>query len=151
MTFLPPAILTTAQLINGLAASARNALELAKASADHGLKGAVNELYNAVFEVQGRVLDLDEENRRLKEVLARKDEIDGPDDTNGYFFIVGKPDHPLCPKCFQSNPSHSVFLSPPRNVNDGRRRICAVCGYKHWEMPAIPPSIRMIPREFAGD
>jgi hypothetical protein len=112
MTILPPAILTTAQLVGGLVASAKNAHELVKSSSDHALKGAVSELYDSLLDVKARVLDLDQENRDLKAALARKDEVIGPEGPNGYFFIEGKRDTPLCPKCLQSNDKNRVFLRP---------------------------------------
>jgi hypothetical protein len=148
MTILPPAVLTTAQLVGGLVASAKNAVDLAKASTDHALKSAVSELYDSLLDVKARVLDLDEAVRGLREELARKDEIEGPDEANGYFFIKSRPEQPLCPKCYQSTPSSTVFLSPIRNVNDGNMRLCTVCAYKHWETPAKPRTIRMIPMGF---
>ena len=112
MTILPTAVLTTVQLVSGLVASAKNALDIAKASSDHALKASVDELCDSVFDVKGRVLDLDEENRRLKAELARKDEFIGPIEPHGYFFYKEKQDQPLCPKCFQSLPQHPVYLSP---------------------------------------
>ena len=51
MTILPSAVLTTAQLVGGLVASAKNAVDLAKASSDHALKGAVSELYDSLLDV----------------------------------------------------------------------------------------------------
>ena len=142
MSIIPPAVLTTTQIIGGLVASAKNALELAKASSDHALKGAVSELYDSLLDVKGRVLDLDEENRKLKAELARKDNVVGPDDTNGYFFKKDKPDQPLCPKCYQSNPSNVVFLGPLHDFNGGKRRSCRVCGFHHMETPMRPRTIR---------
>jgi hypothetical protein len=135
MTILPTAVLTTTQLVGGLVASAKNALDLAKASSDHALKGAVNELYNSVFDVRGRVLDLYEENRSLRDELAHKDEIDGPIDPHGYFFYKDKPDRPLCPKCLQSLPRNAVFLSPLQHVDGGTYRSCVICSFEHNETP----------------
>jgi hypothetical protein len=136
MTILPPAVLTTAQLVGGLVASARNAVDLAKASSDHALKGAVNELYDSVFDVRTRVLELDEENRGLKAELARKGEFIGPIEPHGYFFYKDKPDKPLCPKCFQSQPSNPVFLNPVEGT--GRLRRCLICNWQHYETDEQP-------------
>jgi hypothetical protein len=127
--------LTTAQLVGSLAASAKNALDLAKASSDHALKGAVSELYDSLLDVKGRVLDLDEENRRLKTELARKDEFIGPIEPHGYFFYKEKPDQPLCPRCFQSQPQHPVYLSPLTDFKGGQHRSCIICGYDNYETP----------------
>ena len=71
MTILPSAVLTTAQLVGGLVASAKNAVDLAKASSDHVLKGAVSELYDSLLKGRHACLSLDdEENRGLKAELA---------------------------------------------------------------------------------
>jgi hypothetical protein len=127
MSIIPPAVLTTTQIIGGLVASAKNAFDIAKASSDLALKGAVSELYDSLLDVKGRVLDLDEENRHLKEELVRKNEIIGPLDPHGYFFYKNKPDSPLCPKCLQSNPRNEVFLPPLKTWDGGTYRYCIVC------------------------
>jgi hypothetical protein len=144
MSIVPLGMLTTTQLVGGLVASAKNALDLAKASSDHALKSAVSELYDSLLDTKGRVLELDEENRNLKAELSRKDDIIGPDEMNGYFHYKNKIEKPLCPKCFQSHPSMTVFLEPIHNWNGGKRRLCVVCGYKHMETPMKPRAIRMI-------
>lgn len=135
MTIIPPAVLTTAQLVGGLVASAKNAVDLAKASSDHALKGAVCELYDSLLDVKARVLDLDEENRGLKAELARRGEFDGPIKPHGYFFYKDRPDKPLCPKCFQSQPSNPVFLSP---IETGKLRRCPICHWDHYETDEQP-------------
>lgn len=140
MTLLPPVILTTTQLVGGLVASAKNALDLVKASSDHTLKSAVSELYNSLLDVKGRVLDLDEENRRLKAEIARKDEFIGPLDPHGYFFYKEKPDRPLCPKCFQSQPQNPVYLCPIRIWHGANHRQCPICHWENFETPEQPLS-----------
>jgi len=135
MTVVPSVVLTTAQVVGGLVASAKNVLDLAKASSDHTLKASVSELYDSVLDVKARVLDLDEENRRLKEELARKDDVEGPVEPFGYFFTKQKPNNPLCPKCFQSQPSQIVFLGSLRKHKGGQLRKCPVCKYGNYEEP----------------
>lgn len=129
MSIIPQATLTTVQIVSGLAASAKNALDLSKASADHDLKAAVSELYNSVLEVKGRVLDLDEENRNLKAQLAQREEITGPDAEFGYFYFKSKPREPLCPKCYQSLPSNVVNMGPRSQRAGGTMRFCPVCNF----------------------
>lgn len=145
MSIIPQAALTTVQIVSGLAASAKNAVDLAKGTSNNELKGALSELYDSVLDVKARVLDLDEEVRSLKTQLAQREEIIGPDKADGYFYLKSKPDQPLCPKCYQSIPSNTVHLGPTHNFNGGKRRLCSVCGYRHMESPANPPQIRMIP------
>ena len=129
MTIIPPAALTTMQIVSGLAASAKNAYELAKASSDRDLKGAVSELYDSVLETKARVLDLDEEVRKLKAQLALREEIEGPDSKFGYFYFKSKPDQPLCPKCYQSVPSNVVNMGPRDLRAGGKMRFCPVCNF----------------------
>lgn len=153
MSIIPQAVLTTTQLVGGLVASAKNALDLAKASSDHELKASVSELYDSVIDVKGRVLDLDEENRRLKAELTRKDDIEGPIEPFGYFFTKQKPENPLCPKCLQSEPNKVVFLGSLRKHKGGQLRRCPVCSYGNYEEPpttgpaiAVGPSMSSLTR-----
>lgn len=132
MTILP-AVISTAQLVSGLVSGARNARDLAKESSDHALKAAVSDLYDAVLDVKARVLDLDEENRRLKAELQRSEEIIGPIEPHGYFFLKDRTDQPLCPKCLQSQPRNVVFLGPLKPHNSGKLRRCPVCGFSRYE------------------
>jgi hypothetical protein len=133
MSILPAAALTTVQIVNGLAASAKNALDLSKASADHDLKAAVGELYDSVLDVKGRVLDLDEEVRGLKAQLARREEVEGPDAQFGYFYFKSKPNEPLCPKCYQSTPSSIANMGPREERGSYSSRTCPVCGFYRRE------------------
>ncbi len=141
-------VIGAAQLISGLVSTAKNARDLAKDSSDHALKAAVGELYDVVLDIKDRVIDLDEENRRLKAQLQQRSEIVGPSETHGYFFYKDKPDNPLCPKCLQSLPSNAVFLGPLNKYKGGKLRRCPVCTYGCYEEPpstgeamAIGPSL----------
>jgi uncharacterized small protein (DUF1192 family) len=134
MTVIPSVVLTTAQVVGGLVASAKNVLDLAKASSDHQLKAPVSELYDSVLDVKARVLELDEENRKLKAELERKDEVTGPFDPHGYFYkkTDEAKEKPLCPRCLQSQPSKVVFMSPLTDGTFGWRT-CVVCGLNKHE------------------
>jgi hypothetical protein len=147
---IPPVISTVAQLIGSLVSTANSAHELAKKSSDHALKGAVSKLCDEIRDVKMRVLELDQENRELKAALTQKDEIIGPTGPLGYFFYEGKPDQPLCPKCFQSLPSATVFLSPLKSINGGTRRYCRICGRHYTETPLNPPQIPIGPARFSS-
>lgn len=133
MALIPPAALTTVQIVSGLAASAKNAYELAKAASNSDLKGAVSELYDSVLEVKARVLDLDEEVRKLKAQLAQREEVEGPDRNFGYFYLKSKPDQPLCPKCYQSAQSNIVNMGPRDERAGGIMRFCPVCNFSVTE------------------
>lgn len=133
MSIIPQAALTTVQIVSGLAASAKNAVDLAKGTSNNDLKGAVSELYDSVLDVKARVLDLDEENRNLKAQLALHEEITGPDEHFGYFYFKSRPNEPLCPKCYQSAQSSPTFMGPRYKQGSYTRRMCPVCKFSHDE------------------
>ena len=136
MSIIPQAALTTMQIVSGLAASAKNAVDLAKSTSNNELKGAVSELYDSVLDVKARVLDLDEEVRSLKAQVAQREEIIGPDAAFGYFYFKGKPNEPLCPKCYQSLPSKVVNMGPRDQRVGGIMRFCPVCNFSVTEQVA---------------
>ena len=129
MSIIPQAALTTIQIVSGLAASAKNAVDLAKSTSNNELKGAVSELYDSVLDVKARVLELDEEVRSLKAQLAQRGEIIGPDEAFGYFYFKSNPNEPLCPKCYQSSPSKVVNMGPRDQRAGGIMRFCPVCDF----------------------
>jgi hypothetical protein len=129
MSIIPQAALTTVQIVSGLAASAKNAVDLAKATSNNELKGAVSELYDSVLDVKARVLELDEEVRSLKAQLTQREEIVGPDATFGYFSFKSRPDEPLCPKCYQSAQSKPTFMGPRHQQGSYIVRSCPVCNF----------------------
>jgi hypothetical protein len=136
MSMIPHAALTTVQIVSGLAASAKNAVDLAKASSNNELKGAVSELYDSVLDVKARVLELDEEARGLKAQLALREEIEGPDAKFGYFHFKSRSQDPLCPKCYQSIPSQIVHMGPRDQRVGGIMRFCPVCNFTVTEEKA---------------
>jgi hypothetical protein len=129
MSIIPHAALTTVQIVSGLAASAKNAVDLAKASSNNELKGALSALYDSVLDVKARVLELDEQVRGLKTQLAQRENIIGPDTRFGYFYFKNKPNEPLCPKCYQSIPSKVVNMGPRDQRAGGIMRFCPVCNF----------------------
>jgi hypothetical protein len=133
MSIIPQAALTTVQIVSGLAASAKNAVDLAKSTSNNELKGAVSELYDSVLDVKARVLELDEEVRTLKAQLATREEVTGPDGNFGYFYFKSRPNEPLCPKCYQSAQSGPTFMGPRYKQGSYIRRTCPVCNFSHNE------------------
>lgn len=129
MSIIPQAALTTVQIVSGLAASAKNAVDLAKGTSNTELKGALSELYDSVLDVKARVLDLDEAVRSLKAQLAQREQVEGPDARFGYFCFKSRPNEPLCPKCYQSIPSRVVNMGPRDQRAGGIMRFCPVCNF----------------------
>jgi len=135
VSIIPPAAASTVQLVSGAVATAKTLRDLLRDTQDRDLKAAISDLYNEIIDIKARVLDLDEENRKLRTLLELKDEIIGPFDPHGYFYKRGDEAkvQPLCPKCFQSQPSNVVFMSPPKVRNGGMYRTCIVCNWHKQE------------------
>jgi len=129
-------IVATASSVLGTALNAMKYVrEVSDSTDDLELKSRINTLYDAILDVKQYVIERDEENRRLKAELDRKDEFIGPVEPHGYFFRSDKQDQPLCPRCFQKQPSHPAFLSPLTNLDGGQYRSCLQCGYDNYETP----------------
>jgi hypothetical protein len=147
---VPPVVVGTSQVVGSLLASIKNAIELAKASSDHELKVAVLEVYDSVLQTKARLLELDEQLCEMKRLQETKARVTGPSGEYGYFFIEGKTE-PLCPKCWQAQPSNVVHLGPHLQYAGAKRRECPVCDYKsvesHSELgPAISVGQSMMSR-----
>ncbi len=134
MSIIPPVVLTATQLVGSLVATAKNVRDLVKDSSNSDLKSAISDLYDDILSVKERVLDLDEENRKLRAQLEQKDDVVGPFDPYGYFYkkTDEAKEKPLCPKCLQSQPSNVVFMPPPIDGTAGWRT-CVVCGFSKFE------------------
>jgi hypothetical protein len=128
---IPSAIATTLSVINSAVSSLKNAKDMAKDSTDTSLKAIISESYDAVLDLKERVLDLDEENRTLRQKLERRDSVKR-DRQFGYYFKDGDTQDPLCPKCYEGD-DKLVYLPHPENVGGGIRRICLHCQMTFWE------------------
>jgi hypothetical protein len=136
MSIIPEPILTVTQLVSGVVATAKTVRDLAKDAQNHDLKAAISDLYDDIIDVKARVLELDEENRKLRTQLEQKDDVVGPFDPHGYFYkkTDEAKEKPLCPRCLQSQPSKVVFMSPLTDGTSGWRR-CPVCALNSYEKP----------------
>jgi hypothetical protein len=143
VSILPPAVLTTTQLVGGLIASAKSSLDLAKASSNHELKASISDLYDSLLDVKARVLELDEENRALKQRLGQAASVKR-DETFGYWFKDGETS-PLCPKCYEES-GKTIYLPPSEPWSGGIRRDCRVCDSTYWEKPMNLSSGSIRPR-----
>ena len=124
-----PLVATASSVIGAALSAMKYMREVSDSTDDLELKSRINDLYTALLDVRAKVLDLDEENRRLKNELARKDDIVGPDAKFGYFHFMNKPNEPLCPKCYQSIPSKIVNMGPMDQRAGGMMRLCPVCNF----------------------
>ena len=131
-SIIPPVLLSLVSLLNNVASSARNALEIAKKSGNTDLKAAISELYDDILDVKGRVLELDEENRVLRADLAKKGSITYSSEL-GYYFVAGDP-NPYCPTCYDAN-EKLLHLTASEPWNGGQRRNCRVCRHTYWDKP----------------
>jgi hypothetical protein len=112
--------------------SIKTAIELAKTSKDSDLKQTISEVFDGILDLKSKVLDLEEENRKLRITIAEKASIKRSD-VFGYYF---KEDEisPLCPKCYESD-AKLAYLSNAGPWNDGIRRDCRICNETYWEKP----------------
>ncbi len=131
------------QLVASAIAALKSVREASEASDNLELKDRISKFYNTFHALQERAIELDVENRSLKDELAHKDELIGPVEPHGYFFFKDRPEHPLCPKCLQSQPRNPVFLTPSHAQNGGLSRNCTVCGYEHWETKPQPGQMQL--------
>jgi hypothetical protein len=142
-SILPPAVLSVASLVSNVLSSAKAAKELAKQSGDSALKEQIGELIDSVLEVKQRVLELDEENRSLRQQLAKKAAV-RRDPQFGYYFAEGDAD-PFCPKCYESS-AKLVHLTQSEPWSGGIRRNCRECRDTFWEVQMNTNSARIVPR-----
>lgn len=150
-----PLVATASSVLSTALSAMKYVREVSDSTDDLELKSRINDLYTALLDVRAKVLELDEENCRLKTELARKEDIEGPVEPFGYFFTKQKPENPLCPKCLQSEPSKVVFLGSPRKHKGGQLRRCPVCSYGNYEEPpktgpalAVGPSMSSLTRGY---
>ncbi len=134
MDAILPTVISTMAVVNSVIGSAKNARDLAIQSDNADVKDAVIGVYNAILEVKNRVLDLDEENRKLREKLAQRESVKH-DPVSSYYFKDGEPDSPLCPTCYENN---DKMIHLPKSYTDsaGTRRSCNVCSTRYLEEKA---------------
>lgn len=136
----------TAQLVATVVSTVKTVRDLARDTSNHELKEKIGEVFEGLMDLRERLLNLDEENRQLKEELNKKADIEGPVPPFGYFFDKRHPDEPLCPKCYQGSDSRLSFMGPLHTWNHGERRICRLCGHmiyeKEMDFLARPPQLR---------
>jgi len=97
--------------------------EFGKNLKDREAKQQLDEILDKVRGLQQSALELQDENRELREKLRfRSDEYEF---RTPFWFHKAQPDQPLCPKCFASNiPAPSG--EPGQGCGNGYR-LCLVC------------------------
>jgi len=130
---IPQGTLETEELIGTLVASAKNAVNLAADSLDRKLQAGVRELYDSAIQVGRRLVELEQENRLLREELDNQAKTVQPEKVGADLLNVNEPDSPLCPKCLQSVPSTAVALIPSRDSHGAKVLSCSICGYHQFE------------------
>lgn len=121
---------TTISLINSTVQTAKTAIELAKHTKDSNLRTSVSEILDQILDLKAKVLDLDEENRSLKQQLSAQAQLERRVEF-GYWFKPGETD-PLCPKCYEGS-GKLVYLPKAEPSSEGISRECRVCGDITWE------------------
>ena len=120
-SIVPAVALSATTLVNNLLNSARTAKDLVKQSTDSELKERIAEVFNDILDLKAKILDLDSENRDLREQLRQKALVERDSATEG-FYKQGEVD-PLCPRCFQTTGS-PTYLQLQRSDGSGW---CVVC------------------------
>jgi hypothetical protein len=138
MDAILPTLVSTIALVNSVIGSAKNARDLAIQSDNADVKDAVIGVYDAILEVKNRVLELDEENRKLREKLAQRESVKH-DPVTSYCFKDGEPESPLCPTCYENN-DKMIHLPKPYTDSSGIHRTCTVCSTRYLEEKASRPS-----------
>lgn len=94
-----------------------------KTVGDSDLKEQIADFFDAILDVKERVLELNQENRVLKEQLAEKTLIKRDQVTKGSY----KTDEadPLCPKCYQGPKHAAVYLEQQQDGSGW----CLFCGF----------------------
>lgn len=143
-SIVPHAVLTVTSLVNSALGSVRAAKELAKDSSDTELKERIAEVYDSFLDIKDRVLDLDLENRTLREQLAKRATFKRTSEF-GYYFADGDPD-PYCPKCYEGA-GKEIHLPKASDRVGGFMRVCRECKHQYVEgKRKTPPPVFTIGR-----
>jgi len=120
-------IATTAGLINNALTTLKSARELAKDTSDMELREKIGDAYDALVDLREHALAQDEEIRQLKRQIEEKAKFLGPVAPQGYYYSVDdrEKQHPICPRCFQSEPQRIAFMG--RFDHELNRRVCQLC------------------------
>jgi hypothetical protein len=123
--------LTTAASVGTLFGTAISALkearEMAKDSKDSALKEKIGEAFESLLDLKGRLYEYDEENRKLKAEIARRDEFEGPVPPHDFVFRKGDREHPMCPACFNSGKSSYLLFADGMGL---KQRHCNLCKWQ---------------------
>jgi hypothetical protein len=106
--------------------------ELSAGSGDLALKESVSELYDKLLDVKQSLIELEDENRTLRQQLQAKAELERRP-PHGYWFKKGEAD-PICPLCHQRD-GKAIYLDPPyTSREDGSiTRYCRGCSSTFYE------------------
>ena len=140
-----PTIVSAGGLINNALNTLKSARELAKEVDGVEIKEKLLEVYDVLLELKAHTVALDDENRELRRQLVDKLAYIGPVPPFGYYYAANdeSKEHPLCPRCYQSDPMKKSFLSSPQSWNGGLKRICHLCAYLIYEKPMEAQSAKI--------
>lgn len=132
----PIAVSAAVALFNSVLNAFKQVRELSTDSGDLNLKGSISELYDKLLDVREKLLDLDDENRRLRQQLEIKAKVERKKPF-GYYYLEGEIDSPLCRVCYERD-GRLIHLDHPLHDGDGAiRRWCCGCQQSFYEqLPA---------------
>lgn len=150
-------------MINSAISTAKNAVDIARASSNNDLKTAVSEVLDNILELKVQVTKLDEENRQFRELnraleaeirkrvsVTRKPEF-------GYYYQEGDAS-PLCPKCYEGDARRLCHLTHSEAIDLSMGRTCRQCGWISLEyrvkssndIPVAEPSAYTLSRGYGN-
>lgn len=143
---MDPNIIPVSTVIASVLGSLKNARDIAKDTSNSELRNQINDAYDSLLDLKGRLFEMDEEVRLLKAALAKRAEMEGPVPPFGYLYKNGDHEHPLCPKCYQSKEPVESYLTPAQPWSGGIRRKCRTCHHFIYE-EEMDLSVARVPRQ----
>lgn len=119
-------------MLNNAFSVFKHVKELSFDSGDLNLKEAVAELYDKLLDVKEKLIELEDENRKLRQQLASKNELERRPPF-GYWYKKGEND-PLCRVCYERDGKLIYLDAEYRSIEDGTiSRWCRGCQQTFFE------------------
>lgn len=124
-------VATAVAMLNAALGTFKHVRELSAGSDDLSLKESVSELYEKLLDVKQKLIELEDENRALRQQLEAKAELERKPPF-GYWYKKGEAD-PLCRTCYERD-AKLIYLDSPKTEHNGAiSRICRGCNQRFWE------------------
>jgi hypothetical protein len=122
---------TALGLANSAVSAVKSAYELSKKTSDLDLKHQISHVLDTVLDLKVKIIELDEENRMLRQQVEQKDNLKR-DAVTGFWFKDGDEAAPLCPKCYESD-NKLIYLTHNRaSEYSSENYLCKVCKFQRY-------------------